>query len=72
MPFVEDRHIILILISNILQTNSDTCECNTYMTNSEGELLLFITQNKALILIEFFHFCFPENKIKTAGISSDL
>lgn len=62
MPFVEGGNIILILISNILQTKSDTCKCNTCMTNSEEELLLFITQNKAFVLIAFIHFCLPRKE----------
>lgn len=48
MPLVGGGNITLFLISNILQSNSDTCKVNAYMTNAEGELLLFITQNKHL------------------------
>lgn len=56
MPLVGGGNIILILISNNLQTNSDTCKFNTYVPNAEGERLLFIIQNKAFILTVFFHF----------------
>lgn len=45
MPLMGGGNITLLLTRNILQTNSDTCKFNTYMTSAEGELLLFITQS---------------------------
>lgn len=40
---LEEGNIFLFLIRNILQTNYDTCKCNTWgcTASAEGEQLLF-------------------------------